>query len=339
MTLAISLIQGGGSGYDQVPAVKEILAAAGVAVEWDEHLAGWAAIEKGDPPLPEELLNSVRTRGIALKTKLLGPPGLEAVGKKSTGNYNVQMRKALNLFATVRRIQNLPGLKARFQNVDLYVIREITEDLYSAIEHEIVPGVVQSIKVVTRAATERFLRFAFAFACEQGRKKITCVHKANILKQADGLFLNAYQQIAEDFKDRVEARDLIIDNCCMQMVSRPHQFDVLVMGNLYGDMVSDLGAGIVGGISASRGINVGESIRVYESFHAARREAIPEGYANPLPLILSACDLLENHGYPEAANRIRGGIHRILMEKHALTRDLGGTATALEMARAIIRNM
>ena len=339
MTLRVTLIQGGGSGYDQVPAVKEIIAAADVPIEWDEYLAGWAAIEKGQEPISAALLDSVKERRIALKTKLLPPPGLEAVGKKSAGNYNVQLRKALELFATVRRIENLPGLPSRFQNVDLYVIREITEDLYSAIEHEIVPGVVQSIKVVTRAATERFLRFAFAFAQEQRRKKIICVHKANILKLADGLFLHAFQRIAEEYKGQFETRDLIIDNCCMQMVSKPHQFDVLVMGNLYGDLVSDLGSGIVGGISASRGINVGETIRVYECFHAARREMIPEGCANPLPLILAACDLLENHGYAEAATRIRTGIGRVLTEGRVRTADLGGTATALDMTRAILRAM
>jgi isocitrate dehydrogenase (NAD+) len=339
MSLRVTLIQGGGSGYDQTPAVQEIVAAAGVPIEWDEHLAGWAAIEKSQEPIAAAMLNSVKERKIALKSKLLRPPGLEAVGKKSTGNYNVQLRKALDLFATVRRIQNLPGLPSRFQNVDLYVIREITEDLYSAIEHEIVPGVVQSIKVVTRTATERFLRFAFTFAQEQGRKKIVCVHKANILKQADGLFLNAFQRIADEYQGQFETRDLIIDNCCMQMVSRPHQFDVLVMGNLYGDMVSDLGAGIVGGISASRGINVGETIRVYESFHGAGREVIPEGQANPLPLLLPACDLLENHGHADAANRIRTAIGRVLTEGRVRTADLGGTATTLDMTRAILRAM
>ncbi|MGL4550073.1 MAG: isocitrate/isopropylmalate family dehydrogenase [Gemmataceae bacterium] len=339
MTLRVTLIQGGGSGLDQVPAVKEILAAAGVSVEWDEHLAGWAAVEKAGLPISDALLDSVRERKVALKTKLLRQPGVEVVGKKSAGNYNVQLRKALGLFATVRRLKNLPGLKARFSDVDLIVIREITEDLYSAIEHEIVPGVVQSIKVVTRDATERFLRFAFAFAREQGRKQIVCVHKANILKQSDGLFLGAFQRISEENKAHLQCRDLIIDNCCMQMVSRPHQFDVLVMGNLYGDMVSDLGAGIVGGISATRGINVGESIRVYESFHGAGRDVVPEGAANPLPLLLPACDMLEAHGHADAAGRVHAAIGRVLTEKEALTFDLGGKGTTAEMARAIVRAM
>lgn len=339
MTLRVTLIQGGGSGLDQVPAVKAILDAAGVAIEWDEHIAGWAAIEKGGPAISGALLDSVHERKVALKTKLLRPPGVEVVGKKSTGNYNVQLRKALGLFATVRRLKNLPGLTARFSNVDLIVIREITEDLYSAIEHEIVPGVVQSIKVVTRDATDRFLRFAFAFAGEQGRKQIACVHKANILKQADGLFLSEFNRIAEEHKGRFQCRDLIIDNCCMQMVSKPQQFDVLVMGNLYGDLVSDLGAGIVGGISATRGINVGDSIRVYESFHGAGREVIPENTANPLPLLLPACDMLESHGYSEVSTRIHQAIGKVLMAREFLTVDLGGKATTTEMVKAIIDAM
>lgn len=335
--MRVTLIQGGGAGLDQVPAVKEVLQAAGVAIEWDEHLAGWASVEKGGDPIPTALLDSVRENQVALKTKLLPPPGLEVVGIKSAGNYNVQLRKQLGLFATVRRLKNLPGLPARFQNVDMVVIREITEDLYSAIEHEIVPGVVQSIKVVTRDATERILRFAFAYAREQGRKSVVCVHKANILKQADGLFLGAFLRIAEENKDAVQARDLIIDNCCMQMVSRPHQFDVLVMGNLYGDMVSDLGAGVVGGISATRGINVGESIRVYEAFHGGSRETIPENTANLLPLLMPACDMLEAHGHDTAARRIHDAVGQMLTAKEALTPDLGGKATTQEMAQAIIR--
>lgn len=339
MTLRVTLIQGGGTGLDQAQAVKHILASAGVAIDWDEHLAGWAAIEKVGQTLSDALLESVRERKIALKTKLFSPPGPDVVGKKSTGNYNVQLRKALGLFATVRRLKNLPGLKARFQGVDLLVIREITEDLYSAIEHEIVPGVVQSIKVVTRQATERFLRFAFHFAREQGRKKIVCVHKANILKLADGLFLSAFQQIADENKGEFQCRDLIIDNCCMQMVSNPTQFDVLVMGNLYGDMVSDLGAGVVGGISATRGINVGESIRVYESFHGASREVVSEGMANPLPLLLPACDMLEAHGHAEVAARIHTAIGRVLTARKAITYDLGGESTTMQMAEAIVREM
>src|SRR5215831_15597808 len=260
MALRVTLVQGGGLGFDQVPAAKRILEAAGVRIDWDEHLAGLASLQRGGDPLPKALFDSVRANGVALKTTLLSPPG------SPRGNFNVQFRHELGLFASVRPLKNLRGLPARFQGVDMLVIRELTEDLYAAIEHEIVPGVVQSIKVVTEAACRRFLRFAFGWAGNAGRKSVCCVHKANILKLADGLFVEAFRATAREFPD-LQTRELIVDNCCMQMVSRPQQFDVLVMGNLYGDLVSDLAAGVVGGVSATHGINVGDGIRIYEAFH------------------------------------------------------------------------
>src|SRR5262245_15024550 len=220
MSLSFTLIQGGGTGLDQVPAVQAILAAAGVAVDWDEHLAGLASIQRGGEALPGAMLQSVRDRGIALKTGLLSPPG--------PVNFNVKLRRELGLFASVRPVKNVRGLPARFQNVDMLVIRELTEDLYAAIEHEIVPGVVQSLKVVTAAASRRFFRFAFEWAHAAGRKTVHCVHKANILKLADGLFLEAFRDIAREFPV-IQTKEIIVDNCCMQMVSRPGQFDVLVM--------------------------------------------------------------------------------------------------------------
>ena len=339
MALRVTLIQGGGSGLDQVPAVKDVVRAAGVEVEWDEHLAGWASLERDRPALPESLLRSVRDTGLALKTMLLPPPGAPGGSRpppaREGGNFNVQFRRALGLFASVRPLKNLPGLKARFQGVDMLVMRELTEDLYAAIEHEIVPGVVQSIKVVTEAASRRFFRFAFEWARSAGRKAVACVHKANILKLADGLFLEAFRATARDFPE-FETRELIVDNCCMQMVSRPQQFDVLVMGNLYGDLVSDLGAGIVGGISASAGINVGDGVRVYECFHGGTREAIGANRANPLPLLLPAIDLLEAQGQKPAAQRILAAVGRVLTEGRALTPDLGGRATTTEMTAALI---
>jgi isocitrate dehydrogenase (NAD+) len=220
----------------------------------------------------------------------------------------------------------------------MIVIREITEDLYASIEHEIVPGVVQSIKVVTRQASERFLSFAFGHAREKGRKEIVCVHKANILKLADGLFLEAFREVAGRHPE-FKTRELIVDNCCMQMVARPTQFDVLVMGNLYGDLVSDLGAGVVGGISTTHGINFGDGLRVYESLHGGSRDVIPENTANPLPLLLPACDMLEAHGHADAAARILLAVGQVLTEGQVRTFDLGGRATTAEMARAIIRAM
>ena len=240
------------------------------------------------------MLRSVRNNGLALKTKLLVPADGQRV------NYNVQFRQALGLFASVRPLKNLRGLPARFQGVDILVVRELTEDLYAAIEHEIVPGVVQSIKVVTEAACRRFFRFAFDWARANRRRLIHCVHKANILKLTDGLFLEAFRAMAKEFPE-LETKEIIVDNCCMQMVSRPQQFDVMVMGNLYGDIVSDLGAGIVGGVSATAGINIGDGLRVYEAFHGGSREQIGVNDANPLPLLLPAIDLLEGVGQQERA--------------------------------------
>jgi isocitrate dehydrogenase (NAD+) len=323
-------------GLDQVPAVQEVVRAAGVAVTWDEYLGGWASMERGGPPVPADLLRSVRANRVALKTKLLPPPAAAGVARRPVApNFNVQLRRELGLFASVRPLKNLEGLPAHFRGVDMLILRELTEDLYAAIEHQIVPGVVQSIKVVTESASLRFFRFAFDWARRAGRKSIACVHKANILKLADGLFLEAFRKVARDFPE-FQTREIIVDNCCMQMVSRPQQFDVLVMGNLYGDLVSDLGAGVVGGISATHGINVGAGAHVYETLHGGTRESVGVNRANPLPLLLPATDLLEAQGEGAAAGRILAAVGKVLTERRALTPDLGGNATTTEMAQAII---
>jgi len=332
MSLQVTLVQGGDVGVDMVPAVKLILKAAGADIEWDEHLAGLASIERGEPALPDNLLKSLRSTGLALKTKLFSPPG---VVKE---NYNIRFRKELGLFASIRPLKNIKGLPARFSGVDFVVIRELTEDLYTAIEHEIVPGVVQSIKVVTESACRRFFQFALGWARDSGRKLVHCVHKANILKLADGLFLDTFRSAAREFPD-LQSKEIIVDNCCMQMVTHPQQFDVLVMGNLYGDLVSDLGAGVVGGVSATAGINVGNGLRVYECFHGASRESIGENRANPLPLLLPAIDLLEDVHQEEAAQHIFDAIGEVLEEGRIRTQDLGGNASTSEMAAAIIRKL
>jgi isocitrate dehydrogenase (NAD+) len=326
--LRVTLVQGGGTGYDQVPAVKFIIEKAGVAIQWDEYLAGLAAVEVEKPALPQTMLDSIRANGIALKTMLLSPPD------GPQGNFNVRFRRELGLFASVRPLKNLRGLPARFQGVDILVIRELTEDLYAAIEHEIVPGVVQSIKVVTESACRRFLRFAFDWARRAGRKIIHCVHKANILKLADGLFLQVFRETARDFPE-LQAREIIVDNCCMQLVSRPRQFDVLVMGNLYGDLVSDLGAGLVGGIDATAGINICEGVKVFESFHGSSRDEAASNRANPLPLLLPAIDMLETLGHPETARRILNAVETVLTEGMVQTADLGGMSSTMDMAQAI----
>jgi isocitrate dehydrogenase (NAD+) len=325
--MRVTLIQGGGVGEDQVAAVKQILSAAGADIQWDEHQAGMASSERGEPALPPAMLQSVRESGLALKTKLLSPPG-------QAGNLNVQFRKELGLFASIRPIKNIRGLPARFQGVDFFVIRELTEDLYAAIEHVIVPGVVQSLKIVTEAACRRFFRFALDWALKQNRKTVHCVHKANIMKLADGLFLDSFHSVAREFPE-LQTREIIVDNCCMQMVLKPQQFDVLVMGNLYGDLVSDLGAGVVGGISAAAGINIGDGIRVYDCFHGGSRESIGVNKANPLPLLLPAIDLLNAEGHKETAARILQAVEKVLTEGRVRTADFGGKNTTTEMTQAI----
>jgi isocitrate dehydrogenase (NAD+) len=327
--MRVTLVQGGGVGYDQVPAVQRVLAAAGVAIDWDVHIGGGEAVAQGLAPLPPAMLDSVRKHGLALKTKFLPVPG------KPKANFNVLMRRDLGLYASIRPLKNVTGLPARFTGVDMLVIRELTEDLYAAIEHEIVPGVVQSLKVVTESASKRFFRFAFDHARNAGRKTIHCVHKANILKLADGLFLEAFRGVAKEFPE-LQTKEIIVDNCCMQMVSRPTQFDVLVMGNLYGDIVSDLGAGVVGGISAAAGINVGDGIKVFECFHGGTREEIGAGMANPLPLLLPAIDLLEAVGQKPAAAHILHAVEAVLGAAQVRTRDLGGQATTTAMTDAIL---
>jgi isocitrate dehydrogenase (NAD+) len=327
--MRVTLIQGGGVGYDLVPAVQRVIDAADVAITWDVHVGGGEAVAQGLDPLPPAMLDSVRANGLALKTKFLRVAG------KAKVNHNVLLRRALGLFASVRPLKNIAGLPARFTGVDMLVMRELTEDLYASIEHEIVPGVVQSIKVVTDVASRRFFRFAFDYARSNGRKLIHCVHKANILKQADGLFLEAFRSVAGEYSE-LQTKEIIVDNCCMQMVSRPRQFDVLVMGNLYGDIVSDLGAGIVGGISAAAGINVGEGIKVFECFHGGTREAIGADQANPLPLLLPAIDLLETAGQKDAAARILRAVETVLTAGKVRPRDLGGTASTTAMTDAII---
>jgi isocitrate dehydrogenase (NAD+) len=329
MTMRITLIQGGGVGHDLVPAVKRVLEAAGVGIAWDVHVGGGEAVAQGLDPLPRAMLDSVRANGFALKTRFLPVPD----GVKM--NPTVQLRRELGLFASVRPLKNIAGLPARFTGVDMLVMRELTEDLYASIEHEIVPGVVQSIKVVTEAACRRFFRFALEYARSAGRKRVHCVHKANILKQADGLFLEAFRTAAKEVPE-LATREIIVDNCCMQMVSRPTQFDVLVMGNLYGDIVSDLGAGIVGGISAAAGINVGEGIKVFECFHGGTRESIGADRANPLPLLLPAIDLLKAVEHQEAATRILRAVETVLTAGRVRTHDLGGDATTTALTDAII---
>jgi isocitrate dehydrogenase (NAD+) len=325
----VVFIQGGGVGLDQEASVRRLLDAAGVGVEFETHLAGRAALDQGRDAMPEEALAAVRRTGVALKTKLLPPKPPAAAA-----NYNVEFRRRLGLFASVRPVRNLAGLPSRFTGVDFLLVREVSEDLYATSEHEVVPGVVQSFKIVTEAACLRFFRFAFELARTSGRKSVHCIHKANILKLADGLFLDCFRRVAKDFPE-VAPKELIVDNACMQLVSRPHQFEVMAAGNLYGDLLSDLGAGLVGGINATAAVNHGEGVRVYETVYGAGYETLPPDRANPLPLILPAVEMLKDLGETGAAGRIVRAIEAVLTGGAVRTADLGGTAGSAEFTNAI----
>jgi len=293
------------------------------------YAAGRAARELGREALPADALDAVRRVGVALKTKLLPPKGAG-----TPANYNVEFRRRLGLFASVRPVRNLAGLPSRFTGIDFLLVREITEDLYTQSEHEVVPGVVQSFKIVTEAACLRFFRFAFDLAVRQGRKSVHCIHKANILKLADGLALDCFRRVATEYP-QVAPKEMIVDNACMQLVSRPQQFEVLAAGNLYGDLLSDLGAGLVGGISATAAVNVGDGVTVYEAVYGASAEQVPPDRANPLPLILPAAEMLKDFGEAEAARRLVAAVEAVLAEGRVRPPDLGGTAGTREFTEAI----
>lgn len=337
----VVFVQGGGVGLDQEAAVRQVLRAAGAEVEFDVHPAGRHAIEAGQDPLPAPLFDAVRKSGVALKTKLLQPKGAPtptAHGPKAPTYSNIEFRRKLGLFASTRPVHNLAGLPSRFTGVNFHLVREITEDLYATSEHEVVPGVVQSFKIVTETACLRFFRYAFALAARLGKKSIHCIHKANILKLADGLYLDCFRRVAAEFPG-VTPKEMIVDNTCMQLVSKPQQFEVMAAGNLYGDLLGDLGAGLVGGISATAAINVGDGVKVYEAVYGATHEAVPPGRANPLPLILPAVEMLKDLGEADAAKRILKAVETVLTAGKVRPADLGGTAGTAEFTDAVCKAM
>jgi isocitrate dehydrogenase (NAD+) len=337
----VVFVQGGGVGLDQEASVRQILRAANVEVEFRVHAAGRHAVEDGQDPLPQAMFDAIRSTGYALKTKLLQPKGAPtptAHGPKSPSYSNIDFRRKLGLFASTRPVHNFAGLPSRFSNVNFHLVREITEDLYATSEHEIVPGVVQSFKIVTEAACLRFFKYAFALAARLNKKSIHCIHKANILKMADGLYLDCFRRVAAEYPG-ITPKEMIVDNTCMQMVSKPQQFEVLAAGNLYGDLLGDLGAGLVGGISATSAINVGDGVKVYEAVYGASHEAVPPGKANPLPLILPAIEMLKDFGETDAASRILQATETVLTAGTVRPIDLGGTAGTAEFTDAICKVM
>lgn len=326
----ITLIPGDGIGPEVTGATISVLRATGFEADWETFVVGAEALSRFGDPLPQDLIDSIKKNKIALKGPVATPIGTGFVSS------NVRLRKALDLYANLRPIKSLKGVPSRYEDVDLVVVRENTEDLYSGLEHEVVPGVVESLKIITDKASRRIARFAFEYARLEGRKKITAVHKANIMKLSDGLFLRCFRETAEAYPE-IEADDLIVDNTCMQLVINPNQFDVLLLENLYGDIVSDLCAGLIGGLGIAPGANIGEEIAVFEAVHGAAPSIAGRGIANPTALLQSAVLMLKHLNERERALRIQAALEKVLAEGQVLTRDLGGQATTLDFTEAVIR--
>ncbi len=325
----ITLIPGDGIGPEVTAAVVRIIEAAGVAVAWDRHDAGLSAVERTGQTLPDSLLESIRRNGVALKGPVMTP-----VGQGYT-SVNVALRKALDLYANLRPVENLPGVSSRFEHVDLVIVRENTEDLYAGLEHVVVPGVVESLKIITTRASARIAAFAFDYARVHGRRKVTAIHKANIMKLSDGLFLESARATAKQFPEIVY-EEKIVDAACMHLVMHPEQFDVLVLPNLYGDIVSDLCAGLVGGLGLVPGANIGVDSAVFEAVHGTAPDIAGRNEANPTALLLSALMMLRHIGERDAAARIRAALYSVLERGAVRTRDLGGTATTSAFADAVV---
>ncbi|MBL8086451.1 MAG: isocitrate/isopropylmalate dehydrogenase family protein [Chthonomonas sp.] len=328
----IAVIPGDGIGPEIMDATISILEATGFEAEWIFLDAGMSAVEKGLDPMPQATLDKIREIGIALKGPTTTPKG---GGHQSA---NVQLRKALDLYANVRPAKTLPGVKGPFADkaLDMIIVRENTEDLYAGIEFQPHPDIAQAVKVITRPGCARICNYAFNMAREQGRSKVTAVHKANIMKLSDGMFLSEFYKAAENYPD-IKADDIIVDNCCMQLVTRPEQFDVLVTENLYGDIVSDLCAGLVGGLGLAPGANIGEKGAVFEAVHGSAPDIAGRGVANPTALLLSSVLMLRYLGLHEQADRIGKSVLRVCSDGKCLTVDLGGKASTSEYKVEVIK--
>ena len=329
MKHTITLVPGDGIGPEVSSAVKQILAAAGVELAWEEIPARAEFERRGVSFLQSGVIESIRKNRVGLK----GPTETAIAG--GAPSINVGLRQALDLYANLRPVRNLEGVQTRYQNVDLVIIRENTEDLYAGLEHTVVPGVVESLKIITERASTRIARFAFEYARKFGRKKIHAIHKANIMKLSDGLFLTCVRKVAAEYPD-IEYKELIIDNACMQMVLDPHQFDMLLLTNLYGDIMSDLAAGLVGGLGVVPSGNIGEQAAIFEAVHGTAPDIAGKGVANPTALLLSAIMMLDYLGEANAARRIENALHAVYREGKSLTRDVGGKATTAEFTAAVI---
>lgn len=327
----ITLINGDGIGPEISDAVVKIIEASGVKIDWDIQTAGADVIEKEGIPLPERVLNSIKENKIALKAPVTTPIG------KGFRSVNVQLRKALDLYANLRPCKNLPNVKTKFDDVDIVVVRENTEDLYAGIERQVNSDTAESIKVITRKASERICKFAFDYAIKNNRKEVCVVTKANIMKLSDGLFLESYRKIAENYPE-IKKREILVDNLCMQLVQNPSQFDVLVLPNLYGDIVSDLCAGLIGGLGVAQGANIGLDYAVFEPVHGSAPDIKGQNKANPTALLLSAIEMLKYIGEYSCAERIEKALFKTL-ENGIFTADLGGNASTKDFTEAIIQEL
>jgi isocitrate dehydrogenase (NAD+) len=328
----ITLIPGDGIGPEIIAATVRIIEASGVDIEWETHIIGAQALEKYGTTLPEPTIESIRQNKIALKGPLTTP-----VGKGFT-SVNVGLRKALDLYANIRPVKALPNVPCKYPVLDLVIVRENTEDLYAGLEHVVVPGVVESIKIITEKASTRIAKYAFEYAVANNRKKVTAVHKANIMKLSDGLFLECFYNMSKNYPE-IEADDKIVDNACMQLVMRPEQFDMMVLENLYGDIVSDLCAGLIGGLGLAPGSNIGEQGAVFEAVHGSAPDIAGQGIANPTAVLMSGIMMLRHIGEIDAAERVEKAMMDVFTEGEVRTKDLGGTAKTADFASAIIEKI
>jgi isocitrate dehydrogenase (NAD+) len=333
MAHRVTLIPGDGIGPELAEATRRVLDATGVAFDWEVVEAGEATIATKGTPLPDEVLESIRRNKVALKGPITTPVG------SGFRSVNVGLRQALNLYANLRPARSMAGVQSRYDDVDLVIVRENTEDLYAGIEHMVGRDAAESIKIITRAASERIARFAFEYAIANGRRKVTAVHKANIMKLSDGLFLEACTAVAQGYAGRVEFEDRIVDNMCMQLVQKPDMYDVLVLPNLYGDIVSDLAAGLVGGLGVAPGANIGEDGAVFEPVHGSAPKYAGQNKANPTALILSGALMLRHLGYADVGERVEGAVRAVVAEGRNVTYDLGGNAGTREFADAVIERL
>lgn len=328
----ITLIPGDGIGPEISDAVTKIIDAAGVKINWEIQSAGADVAEKEGTPLPDRVIDSIKKNKIALKAPVTTPIG------KGFRSVNVALRKSLDLYACLRPAKNIPGIKTRFDNVDLIVVRENTEDLYAGIERQIDENKAESIKIITREASERIADYAFDYAVKNSRKKVTAVSKANICKLSDGLFLEAARAVAKKYP-QIEYNEILVDNLCMQLVINPSKFDVLVLPNLYGDIVSDLTSGLIGGLGVAQGANIGKDCAVFEPVHGSAPDIKGQNKANPTALLLSACMMLDYIEEKDSSQKIKNALYKVLEEGSVLTQDLGGSASTTEFRDEIIKNL